>query len=105
MEKTGLLEENSLIINELTQGRELAAQLKGQLDSFTSPEICEPLLEKILSSYEKALTLLNFKLFLGGPNAMASQLTLLGNNSNVSPTSDASDGDSSKEPCHVFKKR
>nr|GMD99862.1 probable WRKY transcription factor 53 [Ipomoea batatas]GME02964.1 probable WRKY transcription factor 53 [Ipomoea batatas]GME04221.1 probable WRKY transcription factor 53 [Ipomoea batatas] len=106
MEKVGVLEGNSLIINELTQGRELAAQLKGQFDSFTSPEICEPLVEKILSSYEKALTLLNFKLFFGGdPNAMDSPLPLLANNSNVCPTGEASDGDSSKEQCHVFKKR
>lgn len=96
--------ENSVIINELTQGRELAAQLKGQLDSLTSPELCEPLLEKILSSYEKALTLLNFKLFFG----MDSPLPLLGNNNNsnvISPISEVSDGDSSKEQCQVFKKR
>ncbi|XP_019191164.1 PREDICTED: probable WRKY transcription factor 46 [Ipomoea nil] len=104
MEKGGVLEGSSVIINELTQGRELAAQLKGQLlDSFTSPEICEPLLEKILSSYENALTLLNFKLCFGDPNALDSPLPLLGNNS----TGEASDGDSSKDQCHrdVFKKR
>lgn len=46
------------LINELTQGRELANQLKNHLD-LSAETSCESLVEKILCSYEKALSLLN----------------------------------------------
>lgn len=52
------LEQNTLI-NELKQGKDLANQLKNHLDK-TSPQTCEFLLEKILSSYEKSLSMLNW---------------------------------------------
>ncbi|KAJ9556037.1 hypothetical protein OSB04_010651 [Centaurea solstitialis] len=48
------------LINELTQGKELAYQLKNHLDKTMSAEPCEFLVEKILSSYEKALSMLNW---------------------------------------------
>ncbi|XP_076903468.1 putative WRKY transcription factor 41 [Bidens hawaiensis] len=51
--------EKRPLMNELTQGRELANQLKGHLDKPMSPQACEFLVEKILSSYEKALSMLN----------------------------------------------
>lgn len=53
-------EQKSLINMELTQGKELANQLKNQFDQNEqdSGEICEVLVAKILSSYEKALSLL-----------------------------------------------
>lgn len=48
------------LINELTQGIQLANQLKNNLDKTISPESCEFLVEKILSSYEKALSMVTF---------------------------------------------
>ncbi|KAL1826923.1 hypothetical protein ACET3Z_005335 [Daucus carota] len=53
--------QKALINIELTQGRELANQLKTYLDDHNtekSGEICEALLGKILSSYEKSLAML-----------------------------------------------
>ncbi|KAL8260767.1 hypothetical protein R6Q59_024816 [Mikania micrantha] len=47
------------LVKELTQGRELANQLQHHLDKTLSPQTsCDFLLEKILSSYEKALSML-----------------------------------------------
>ncbi|KAK1418656.1 hypothetical protein QVD17_27801 [Tagetes erecta] len=51
--------EKRPLMNELTQGRELANQLKHHLDQTISPHTCEFLLQKILSSYENALSMLN----------------------------------------------
>lgn len=53
--------QKTLINIELTQGKELANQLKSYLvdhDTEKSGDICELLLEKILSSYEKSLAML-----------------------------------------------
>ncbi|XP_052191927.1 probable WRKY transcription factor 46 [Diospyros lotus] len=47
------------LINELTRGMELTEQLKTQFDTFASPESCELLIRKIISSYDKALSVLN----------------------------------------------
>ncbi|KAJ0861000.1 putative transcription factor WRKY family [Helianthus annuus] len=51
--------EKKPLMNELTQGRDLANQLKGHLDQTLSAQTCEFLVERILSSYEKALSMLN----------------------------------------------
>lgn len=53
--------KKSLINIELTQGKELANQLKNYLDDHNtekSGDICELLLEKILTSYENSLSML-----------------------------------------------
>nr|WGV38271.1 WRKY [Loropetalum chinense var. rubrum] len=48
------------LINELTQGMELAKQLKVHLSSASSMETRKLLVQQILSSYEKALLILNW---------------------------------------------
>ncbi|XP_057968859.1 probable WRKY transcription factor 53 isoform X2 [Malania oleifera] len=50
--------EHKALINELTQGMELAKQLRFQLNSASSAETREYLVQGILSSYEKALQVL-----------------------------------------------
>ncbi|ESQ31955.1 hypothetical protein EUTSA_v10004616mg [Eutrema salsugineum] len=48
-------------INELmTEGRDYAHQLKSQLESSSSPETREHLAKKILESYHKSLTIMNY---------------------------------------------
>jgi hypothetical protein len=59
MEKTVDWEQTALI-SELNQGKELAKQLMNQLHSSSSNETREFLVEKILSCYEKALSALNW---------------------------------------------
>lgn len=51
--------DQTSLICELKQGRELANQLKKQLDPITSMETCEALLRKILSTYDNALSVLD----------------------------------------------
>uniref|UniRef100_A0A5B7C2R3 Putative WRKY transcription factor 46 n=1 Tax=Davidia involucrata TaxID=16924 RepID=A0A5B7C2R3_DAVIN len=95
--------EKAIIINELTQGRELVNQLKRHLDPSTSRQTCELLLDKILSSYEKSLSMLNWGGFAGEPQpARGSPHSFDASN----PRSEGSDPDS-KDQCHrdVFKKR
>lgn len=58
--------EQETLVKEISQGRELANQLKNHLDTISSsPQTCEFLLEKILSSYEKALSMLNWNALVG----------------------------------------
>ncbi|CAA2961294.1 probable WRKY transcription factor 53 [Olea europaea subsp. europaea] len=59
MENSADLELKSLM-NELTQGRELAEQLRISLNTLcSSDESCEFLIQRIKNSYEKALSMLN----------------------------------------------
>lgn len=51
--------DQTSLICELKQGRELANQLKNQLDPNTSMETCEALLRKIVSTYDNALSVLD----------------------------------------------
>ena len=51
--------EQVTLINELNQGREFTKQLKNHLGPLSSPELCDLLIQKIISSYEKAISLLN----------------------------------------------
>ncbi|OIT29406.1 PREDICTED: probable WRKY transcription factor 41 [Nicotiana attenuata] len=93
MEKVQALEKKKLI-NELTQGREFVNQLKKQIGPLASPEECDLLLGKILSSLEKSLSILNLKaLLLEGGNANStsscSSISFLGNN--ISPKSEVLD--------------
>ncbi|XP_022734218.1 probable WRKY transcription factor 53 [Durio zibethinus] len=62
MENMGEWEQKSLI-NELTQGRELARQLQVHLNvPSSSNETSELLVQKIQASYQKALSMLNYNL-------------------------------------------
>lgn len=71
MENMGDWEQKNLI-NELTQGRELARQLQGHLNaSSSSHETREFLVQKILSSYEKSLSMLRWSSSVGEPQPIA----------------------------------
>ncbi|KAL4567027.1 hypothetical protein LXL04_022598 [Taraxacum kok-saghyz] len=83
------------LINELTQGKELTNQLKDYLDKPMSAETCELLVEGILSSYEKALSMLNKGIaFDESPISFGE----------ISPTTEVSDPVDS-DSRNVFKKR
>ncbi|KAJ9188297.1 hypothetical protein P3X46_003667 [Hevea brasiliensis] len=98
--------EQKTLIAELTQGKELAEQLRKHLNSISSPETRQFLVEKILSSYEKALSMLNW-----GPCAVEIKPTISTLESpyyyaNSSPRSDVSDQDCKDHyQKNVFKKR
>ena len=51
--------EQVTLIHELNQGREFTKQLKNHLSPLSSLELCDLLIQKIISSYEKAISLLN----------------------------------------------
>ncbi|KAK4418536.1 putative WRKY transcription factor 41 [Sesamum alatum] len=110
MEKLGTLDRKS-VISVLTQGKELANELKKQLHpTTTSKEACDSLLENIVSSYENALRLLNCMALLG--NADPSQIAVtnfLGSPYSVegSPRSEVSEHNSKDQQPHrhVSKKR
>ncbi|MBA0730164.1 hypothetical protein Golax_025940 [Gossypium laxum] len=53
--------EKKCLINELLHGRELAMQLQAHLNLLSCNETRELLLQKIQASYDKALSLLNYK--------------------------------------------
>ncbi|CAI9768818.1 unnamed protein product [Fraxinus pennsylvanica] len=97
MEKVGSW-DRKIVINELTQGRDLATELKNQLQPAKSRESCGYLVEKILSSYDNALSLLNCMALLENPSQING---LLGS---ASPgSSEGSDLIDSKN--HVTKER
>lgn len=101
--------EQNILITELIQGKELTKQLSNHLNPSSSPKTRQFLIQKILSTYEKALSVLN---------SGASPVDLKLNNNitilespcsfpNCSPKSEASDQDC-KDQCHskdVYKKR
>ncbi|XVF33193.1 hypothetical protein REPUB_Repub17cG0147500 [Reevesia pubescens] len=95
MEKTMDLEQKTLL-NELMQGRELTHLLRKHLHPSSSPETRQVLLEEILCSYEKALSMLNWGGFVVETKPMVSTLESPGS---ISPGSEVSD---KKD---VFKKR
>lgn len=74
MENLGDWERKNLI-NELTQGMELAKQLQYHLNSpsssSSSHEAREVLAMRILASYEKALSMLNWRHPMGEPSQAA----------------------------------
>ncbi|XP_062091437.1 probable WRKY transcription factor 46 [Humulus lupulus] len=89
--------EQKFLINELMEGKELAKQLMGYLQPSSSHETRDVLVEKILSSYEKALSVLNWD---GETKPQESSPCSFGNNS---PKSVIIDQDSNHRD--VFKKR
>nr|WCL15222.1 WRKY8895 [Atractylodes chinensis] len=52
--------DSACIINELTQGMELAKQLKAILSSEASPQTKQGLIQGIISSYDRALLIVNW---------------------------------------------
>ncbi|KAI4328890.1 hypothetical protein L6164_021210 [Bauhinia variegata] len=102
MGETMKMEQVSLI-DELTQGKELAKQLCSHISS-SSHETIEFLIGKILSSYEKALEMLNWEAGMGKVNpTIDTKLDFHGSFANGSPRSEASDQDFKHKD--VFKKR
>ncbi|KAK8690413.1 hypothetical protein V6N13_073947 [Hibiscus sabdariffa] len=94
--------EQRNLINELTQGRELARQLQAYLNSpSSSNENRELLVLKIQASYQKALSMLNCNTSLSTDQPQSSELALGMSESppshSVSPRSEDSDRDF-KEP-------
>ncbi|CAI9764126.1 unnamed protein product [Fraxinus pennsylvanica] len=96
MEKVGAW-DTKIVISELTQGRDLANELKNQLQPAKSREACGYLVEKILSSYNNALSVLNCMAFLENPSQING---LLGS---TSPRS--SEGSDLIDSKRVLKKR
>ncbi|OMO64319.1 DNA-binding WRKY [Corchorus capsularis] len=85
--------EQKTLLNELTQGRELTNLLRKHLHPSSSPQTRQALLEKILFSYEKALSMLNCTGFVVETKPTGSTLespaSVIANNS--SPRSEGSD--------------
>ncbi|XP_052186809.1 probable WRKY transcription factor 53 [Diospyros lotus] len=69
MENSANHQEQDNLVNELTQGRDLAKQLQNHLNlaSSSSHEAREVLVQKILSSYDKALSMLKWNGSAGEP--------------------------------------
>lgn len=67
MEQSSWNWEQRTLVSELVQGMELTKQLKLNLGAKSSPETREFLLQKILSSYEKALMILKWSGPIGHP--------------------------------------
>ncbi|KAI3444438.1 hypothetical protein Pfo_001103 [Paulownia fortunei] len=107
MEKVGTWDRKT-VISVLTQGRELANELKKQLHpTTTSREACDILVERVLSSYENALKLLDCMALLGNgdPSQIAvSNVFEAPNSMEGSPGSEGSD-QNSKDQLQKFKKR
>lgn len=85
------MEQRSLV-NELKQGKELAKQLRNHLNPSSSEETRQFLVEKILSSYEKALSLLNWAPLVLETQPPAVNPTLGSPQSSFANTSPRSDG-------------
>lgn len=64
--------EQTALIGDLNQGKELAKQLMNHLHPSSSHETREFLVEKILSCYEKALSTLNCGACVGEPKLVIS---------------------------------
>ena len=92
--------EQMNLINELKGGKELAKQLRNHLQPSSSKETRDILVEKILSSYEKALSMLNR---VGETKPLESSPNSLTSFENTSPRSVIFDQDSNHRD--VFKKR
>ncbi|KAJ7951279.1 WRKY transcription factor [Quillaja saponaria] len=98
--------EQMKLIGELKQGKELAKQLRNHLhpSSSSSHQMHEFLVEKILSTYEKALSMLNWEANMGESKPIVSRLLDSPCSfANGGPRSEVSDQDC--KPKDVYKKR
>ncbi|KAL2345894.1 hypothetical protein Fmac_007179 [Flemingia macrophylla] len=95
--------KHTSLIHELIQGKELAKQLSNHMvsSSPSSHETNELLVEKILWSYEKALTMLNW----GSTVGEAKTTTMMDSNSSFSGSPKSEVVDREFEHKAVFKKR
>ncbi|KAE8660501.1 hypothetical protein F3Y22_tig00116951pilonHSYRG00285 [Hibiscus syriacus] len=91
--------EQNMLLNELTQGRELTNLLRKHLHPFSSPETRQVLVEKILSSYEKALSVLNWSGFMVETQP---KVSIVGSPASIAYSSHGSYASDEK---HSFKKR
>ncbi|PIN26514.1 hypothetical protein CDL12_00717 [Handroanthus impetiginosus] len=99
------MEGRKTVIGVLTQGRDLANELKRQLNPITtSREDCDVLVQRILSSYENALKLLDCMALLGNGDPSIAKILESPNSLQGSLISEGSDEDS-KDQHHKFKKR
>nr|QWQ79487.1 WRKY65 [Juglans sigillata] len=103
MEKTVLDCEQKTLIGELNQGMELAKQLMNHIHRSSSHETREVLIGKILSSYEKALSALNWGAFVGQTKPIVSKTESPSHFGNSSPRSEGSDPEYKHR--EVYKKR
>ncbi|EOX95753.1 hypothetical protein QUC31_005197 [Theobroma cacao] len=90
MERTMDWEQKTLL-NELTQGKQLTNLLRQHLHPSSSPETRQDLLEKILCSYEKALSMLNWSGFVVETKPTSSTLESPASIANSSLGSEGSD--------------
>uniref|UniRef100_A0A7N0V7R0 WRKY domain-containing protein n=1 Tax=Kalanchoe fedtschenkoi TaxID=63787 RepID=A0A7N0V7R0_KALFE len=89
--------EQQTLINELTQGMELAKQLRFHVGPSSTTETREYLVQKILSSYDKALLILNWSKSASNGQGTRPQPNVA---SNLLPESPCSfDGSPRSEPC------
>ncbi|XP_050236058.1 probable WRKY transcription factor 53 [Mercurialis annua] len=96
--------EKNILMNELTQGKELTEQLKNHLNPSSSPETRQFLVDKILSSYEKALSLLDWDAVHRKLITSESESLQYPFSDNTSPRSEISDC-KFRTQRNVFKKR
>ncbi|CAI0441612.1 unnamed protein product [Linum tenue] len=75
MEGGGWSWEQRTLVNELIQGMEFAKQLSFHLEGSSSVENAEILVQRILSSYEKALLILNWSGSVGHQPLQAAAVT------------------------------
>ncbi|KAK9015822.1 hypothetical protein V6N11_006915 [Hibiscus sabdariffa] len=87
--------EKAMLLNELTQGRELTDLLRKHLHPSSPPETRHLLLDKILSSYDKALSMLN---------SSANSISMVQTKPNVSSVQESPGSDASDKNAR-FKKR
>ncbi|XP_050236600.1 probable WRKY transcription factor 53 [Mercurialis annua] len=99
--------EQKSLVNELTQGKELTEKLRNNLiNSISSPEMRQILVDQILSSYEKALNLLNFDVSAIETKPVIHTLESPHSCANSSPRSEVSDQDCKNQfSKSVYKKR
>ncbi|KAJ4831819.1 hypothetical protein Tsubulata_040610 [Turnera subulata] len=101
--------EQTTLINELTQGKELTEQLRNHLNPSSPIETRQFLIGKILSSYEKALSILSWVDSVQGPKPTTNIITTLESPhsfANSSPRSEVFDQDlKDQSPKDVLKKR
>lgn len=90
--------EQKNLISELIQGKELAKQLKRQIELCSSQETRDLLAAQIVLSYEKAISLLNQSAFHGETKPTIESRSPFG-----SPRSEICDQDSDQKD--IFKKR
>lgn len=98
MENMGDWDQNNQLMNELTQGRELARQLQVHLNApSSSHETRQMLAQKIASSYEKALSILKFSSSVSVGEPQPAGLGIESPPLSGSPRSEDSDQDGSRK--------